>query len=1149
MLTEGQRQALDQLEAVAAANARGLEILSVHDPDAASGWCGVEVSLDTRGIPSTLEGIDVRQRERFHIRIPPGFPFKRPSTWVHHARWAGTPHVQWRRHLCLYQAPTVEWNPSDGMYGFLERLLHWLESAGLGQLDPTGAPLHPPVAYTSTNPHVPLVVPRANTPEVRGEPWVGMAHLSPHGERRVDVVGWSLNGLEHQGPLAAAILLHRPLTFEYPRRASQLLEALEDAGVRGGLVMALWQIAAIQQPKGSPLITVVGAPMRGTAGGESHQHLACWWMAPKHADYLRTSLPQPDDTSELRQLRGELADGVWKLAEVSDIDWCSVREDRPEVTIRRDHDVPMRRFVDQRIAVWGCGALGGHVAEALVRGGVRTLTLIDSASVSPGVLVRQPYDNAHIGQPKATALRERLLRIAPDADIQPHVADLITGPLGEDDWAGGADVVIDTTASTGVGARLELRCRTDPAKAITTISMMIGHDATRGLVTVSPGDEEGGPAHVQRHAKRTASANPRLRDFANDLWPIESRADLFQPEPGCSDPTFVGSEAQAAALAGMMLGVAADGLDARRHRWQFVALPGHATACTPRDLTAEVRPDLVVQDQLQGYEVRLSASAASEMQAWISASERTAGPGVETGGVLFGERDDAARILWITTVTGPPPDSQARPTGFVCGVEGLDDMAAHLDRRTRGAVTPLGVWHTHPDGLPAPSPTDHDAMVQITGAKDRPQPKSLLLIVGSQGDRSQSIACYLHDRFGQRAVPATIKTAPLVIAPAAPGRIGLALSGGGFRAVAFHLGCLRALHDRGVLDALDVISGVSGGSIISALWAYEERSFEEFDAAVVELLSAGLQRSIALRAFASTRTPQAAATALVAGAASALAAIGDPVHRALWGRPVMADGRLKLRRWVSRTTAFEDVLRQRLFGDTTIDKVARPGLRVVINACELRSGSAFRFGSVESGCWRFGAVVGNEVAVARAVAASAAYPMLLPSIDTNITFARRDGTTRAERVLLTDGGVFDNTGISCLEPGRDPEYSYNVHPVDYIISCDAGRGVLDADAFPVFWPGRAKRSFESVYRKVQDASKGRLHEFAESGKLAGFVLPFLGMRDGALPYRPSDLIPREAVVGYPTNFAPMKPHDLALMSRRGEQLTRLLLGYYTPDIA
>ena len=73
--------------------------------------------------------------------------------------------------------------------------------------------------------------------------------------------------------------------------------------------------------------------------------------------------------------------------------------------------------------------------------------------------------------------------------------------------------------------------------------------------------------------------------------------------------------------------------------------------------------------------------------------------------------------------------------------------------------------------------------------------------------------------------------------------IALALSGGGSRAIAFHLGCLRALSDRSVLDKVSVISAVSGGAVIAALYAYKIRSFDEFDEAVRDILRTGLQRA------------------------------------------------------------------------------------------------------------------------------------------------------------------------------------------------------------------------------------------------------------------------------------------------------------------
>ncbi|MFZ3224451.1 MAG: patatin-like phospholipase family protein, partial [Xanthobacteraceae bacterium] len=49
-------------------------------------------------------------------------------------------------------------------------------------------------------------------------------------------------------------------------------------------------------------------------------------------------------------------------------------------------------------------------------------------------------------------------------------------------------------------------------------------------------------------------------------------------------------------------------------------------------------------------------------------------------------------------------------------------------------------------------------------------------------------------------------------------KIGLALSGGGSRAIAFHLGCLRALNELGLLARVNVLSTVSGGSVIGAYY-------------------------------------------------------------------------------------------------------------------------------------------------------------------------------------------------------------------------------------------------------------------------------------------------------------------------------------------
>jgi NTE family protein len=249
--------------------------------------------------------------------------------------------------------------------------------------------------------------------------------------------------------------------------------------------------------------------------------------------------------------------------------------------------------------------------------------------------------------------------------------------------------------------------------------------------------------------------------------------------------------------------------------------------------------------------------------------------------------------------------------------------------------------------------------------------------------------------------------------------------------------------------------------------------------------------------------------------------------------------------WGTLTTAFERALRSSLFGSTTTTDVRNAGLEVLINACDLPTGTAFRFGSHSSGGWRYGRIVGDAVPVAKAVAASAAFPPLLPPLVEAFEF-ERGGQRRRQKVLLTDGGVFDNLGVNPLEPGRDPGISVNTYPTTHLISLNAGSGQFDGEGHPLWWAPRLMQSFVAVHRKAQDASYVRLFGLRDAGELAGFIMVYLGQDDARLPTRPPDLVPREAVRNYPTDFAAMGDADIERLTRRGEQLTHLMLDHYWP---
>lgn len=366
--------------------------------------------------------------------------------------------------------------------------------------------------------------------------------------------------------------------------------------------------------------------------------------------------------------------------------------------------------------------------------------------------------------------------------------------------------------------------------------------------------------------------------------------------------------------------------------------------------------------------------------------------------------------------------------------------------------------------------------------------------------------------------------------------IGLALSGGGSRAAAFHLGCLRALADRGLLGRIRVVSGISGGALLGALYAYGPERFDDFDAEVVELLRDGLQMAIARRLLFSRRLTQSLLSSL---SLPPTALAGAVAHR-LGRNP---SPRI---RHVNRTTAFADVLAALRFGDTTMQQITHPGLDVVLTACDLATGSAVRFGSAVSSCSRLGDFT-EPVRVADAVAASAAFPVLLPALERRTLIRGRDGTVTNHVLLLTDGGVYDNLGTTVLEPGRDPKFTSHVYDVKYVIACDAGPGPGRIRS-PHVWPTRMKRVVDIMHSRAQHGGRTPLFAAKENGKLDGMVYVYLGMIDQRLPMPVADLVPRSAVADYPTNFASMDSRSLTALTTRGEQLTRLLISHYCPDL-
>ena len=84
-------------------------------------------------------------------------------------------------------------------------------------------------------------------------------------------------------------------------------------------------------------------------------------------------------------------------------------------------DDSVERLKNARVLVFGIGGVGSFAAEALVRAGVGTLTLVDGDTVCESNLNRQLVSlRSTLGINKAEVMRRRAIDINPEINITVH---------------------------------------------------------------------------------------------------------------------------------------------------------------------------------------------------------------------------------------------------------------------------------------------------------------------------------------------------------------------------------------------------------------------------------------------------------------------------------------------------------------------------------------------------------------------------------------------------------------------------------------------------------------------------------------------------------------------------------------------------------
>ena len=236
--------------------------------------------------------------------------------------------------------------------------------------------------------------------------------------------------------------------------------------------------------------------------------------------------------------------------------------------------------------------------------------------------------------------------------------------------------------------------------------------------------------------------------------------------------------------------------------------------------------------------------------------------------------------------------------------------------------------------------------------------------------------------------------------------IGIALSGGGIRAIGFHLGVLRSLAGKGLLEKISFISTVSGGSLCVGLiyslsgnrWPSSEEYLKHIHPAIKKILtSMSIQRCMFIRCFAHLGKRRANI-------------LGDILEKK-WGIRGNLSDISDTPRWIINGTCFE-------------------------------TGKNWRFMSKRMGDYIFGYVMRPNFKLSHAIAASSAFPGLIGplKIKTSCFKWGKYNQGHIEKISpplneinIWDGGVYENLGI-------EPLFKNNQiwrEEIDFLIVSDA----------------------------------------------------------------------------------------------------------------